>query len=59
MDNEIVFYTASYLFTRLAVVAAFAYAFYRVLRPAPALARGTSAQSVPSRHRKIVFDDHC
>ena len=59
MDNEIVFYTASYLFTRLAVVAAFAYAFYRVLRPAPALARNKPAQSASSRHRKIVFDDHC
>ena len=58
MDNEIIFLRTSYLFTRLAVVAAFAYAFYRILRPKPALASATRS-SASARQGRIVFDDHC
>ena len=59
MENDIVFYTTTYLFTRLAVVAAFAYAFYRVLRPSPVAVRSDRARSGSARQERIVFDDHC
>jgi len=59
MDNDIVFYTTTYLFTRLAVVAAFAYAFYRILRPSPIAVRGNHEHTGATRQRRIVFDDHC
>ncbi len=57
MENELVFYTTTYLFTRLALVAAFAYAFYRVLRPSTIAARSDRVAS--PRQSRIVFDDHC
>ncbi len=59
MENDIFFYTTTYLFTRLAVVAAFAYAFYRVLRPSPIAARSDHARAGAQRQQRVVFDDHC
>jgi len=59
MENDIVFYTTTYLFTRLAIVAAFAYAFYRVLRPSPIAVRSDRSGAGSQRQQRIVFDDHC
>lgn len=55
MENDITVYAASYVFTRLAVLAGFAYLFYQVLRPARAEARSRTAQQRAVR----VPDDRC
>ena len=59
MESEIAIYATSYVFARLAVVAAFAYAFYRVLRPAPIAIRHDRQDHGPNSRARIIFDDHC
>ena len=58
MENDIVMYAVSYVGFRLAILAAFAYGFYLVLRPKPALAR-SEAMPVSVRKADRVRDDHC
>jgi hypothetical protein len=42
MDTSIAIYTTIYVAARLAIVSVLAYAFYRVLRPAPSTASVTT-----------------
>lgn len=59
MENDIVMYAASYAGFRLAILAAFGYAFYRVLRPKRALATVEASQRNSIRHANSVLDDRC
>lgn len=58
MENEIAMLTVGYVGIRLAILAAFAYGFYLILRPKPALAR-SNATSESVRRADRVRDDHC
>ena len=58
METDILMYTASYFGLRLAILAAFASAFYWVLRPSPALARSESIHARVRRADKVC-DDSC
>lgn len=58
MENEIAIYVASYAGFRLAILAAFAYGFYLVLRPKMAYARSKSMLT-GVRRADQVRDDHC
>ena len=59
MENDISMYVAGYAGLRLAILAGFAYVFYRILRPAPALARIERQQPATSRKANSVLDDRC
>ena len=58
MESDILMYTASYFGFRVAILAAFAYAFYWVLRPAPVFA-SKEATSASVRRANKVCDDGC
>lgn len=58
MENDITIYIASYVFTRLAVLAAFAYLFYQVLRPARARVRADRRPHAPV-HRATSVPEDC
>lgn len=64
MENDLFFYTTTYLTARLAIFAAFAYGFYRVLRAGhlDAVAHdGAARNDVTAAIRKAnaVCDDGC
>lgn len=59
MENEILVYTAGYMSVRLAVVLAFGYALFRVLRPAQIRADSTGDRFSAVRRAQLVPEDRC
>ncbi len=59
MENDIATAAASYVLIRITVLLGFGYLFYRVLKPARAVARRGPARATDIKRSYAVPDDRC
>lgn len=59
MDNEILFYAASYVTARMAIVLGFGYALFRVFRPDRVRVRASHGRLTNAHRADLVADDRC
>lgn len=59
MESEILLYSASYFAARLAILLAFGYVLFRLLRPSHAAQRSTHGRTSAVRRANRVPEDRC